>query len=322
MLGRSPVLFFFLLSGLVLSRSLRKEGYLTSTAICAFYIRRFFRLYPAVFLSVALGSIAAFFYHAPTDWSPIDEGCRNVMSAAKSACSIKGFFSASVLVDININPPLWTIRAELVCSFLLPLVLISVKRFDRLAMPVALFLALALWRGGMMQLDRTWFVWSFLFAFYLGHLISLIFPYLKNLSADFTKWMLLLLLLLWAFSMRGGFNDIVGTIALAGLLAVLAPCNWLGLKALLLIQPLQFLGRISFSLYLLHWPILCLTWMGTEHFRPEFLHIQPQFIPATIVFFISIFFTIPLAALSEKLVERPFNNIGHQLSKHLLQTSS
>lgn len=64
LLGRTPVLFF-ILSGFVLSRSLGNEGKLSKREVAAFLVRRFFRLYPVLLISLG-AFFAVKFYTKPT----------------------------------------------------------------------------------------------------------------------------------------------------------------------------------------------------------------------------------------------------------------
>jgi peptidoglycan/LPS O-acetylase OafA/YrhL len=71
----------------------------------------------------------------------------------------------------------------------------------------------------------------------------------------------------------------------------------------------QFLGRISFSLYLLNVPALYLIWAFTD--RSEWVKDKPL-IAGILIGLASLILTIPLAVISERWIERPATSVGHR----------
>jgi peptidoglycan/LPS O-acetylase OafA/YrhL len=79
-----------------------------------------------------------------------------------------------------------------------------------------------------------------------------------------------------------------------------------------------FLGRVSFSFYALHWPImLILLSLMQVCFHPDFLDNHP-FFKGLLLFIASAGVAVPAAALTEKFLERPFNLLGHKISNLIL----
>jgi peptidoglycan/LPS O-acetylase OafA/YrhL len=129
----SAVVFFYVLSGFVLSESLRRGGSMRS-----FGIRRLGRLLPVFWSSVALGTIAAIaMRHAPiAGASAWYNG--NFLGIGTSARDI----ALNVLgLSTTINGALWSIQVEL---FLIPILPLAVIVTDRLSNVQNLFALIVL----------------------------------------------------------------------------------------------------------------------------------------------------------------------------------
>jgi peptidoglycan/LPS O-acetylase OafA/YrhL len=111
------------------------------------------------------------------------------------------------------------------------------------------------------------------------------------------------------------------TFSLFGLFCLLIPCRPLILKNLLKTKSMLFLGRVSFSFYVLHWPImLFLLSLMQIYLNPDFLDDHP-FLKGLLLFVVSVCFALPLSGLTERFIERPFNALGHKISS-LIYTST
>jgi peptidoglycan/LPS O-acetylase OafA/YrhL len=309
--GQSAVVFFFLLSGFVLSRSLAKEGALEIPGIVGYYIRRFWRIVPALFGAVVFSALAAMLYLLPREIPSATEWLHQVIFKAQSVSGFSGYLDSFLLTNRDLDPPLWTIVIELIGSFLLPLLALLLRRFPSLSMSVGLVIVLLSFRSN----GHPRYYIAPLFGFYLGYLLQTVEAFLHTISTRVTQWLLFFILLLWVYSLSGGFNYVVHTIILAALLALLIPCNLPWLRAFLKSSSLRFLGKISYSFYLLSLPVILLTYSALEYLLPTFLSLEPHLIPATLLFLLSLVPTILVAALSERFLECPGNRLGHRLSK-------
>lgn len=315
--GQAPICFFFLLSGFVLSRSLIKSAGLGGRQIAGYYIRRLFRIYPMVIAGVTFGLIASQFYAQQTEVQSASISLKYLMVAAGNTATTAGYFESLALKNINLDPPLWTIRVELLCSFMLPFLVYLSRKHDVVTITLGVLLAILMTHA---QGTCNWAnAPTWIFAFYLGFLIQNGSLYLQALSSTVTKWSLGLGVLLLLIFSRGSANFLLMTLILAGVLAVMVPCNWLRLRRLMEASALRFMGRISYSFYILHLPVLLLSWSAVARFFPELLNHHHNFLPACFLFLLSVTMTIPLAALSEYFIERPFNGIGHELSKKVCE---
>jgi peptidoglycan/LPS O-acetylase OafA/YrhL len=313
----SPVLFFFLLSGFVLSRSLNIEKGKTFSGVMAYYIRRVFRLYPAALLSMIIAGFIVFIVLDSFMCAHFSNPMNELVCEMRKGIASSGYLcSMNLICETSVfNPPLWTIREEFACSFLLPLLILLLIRFPSMVLPAGAVLAWMLWRACYHQPA------SFLFSFYLGYMIHVASPHLERIGEKTTKTVLFFALMLWILSIKQGFNTVTGSIVLGVILIVLIPCQWPFLRRMLESSPLRFLGRISYSFYLLHFPIMLLTCSLLASRHLQFLTFGNRFVSTVILFIISVSITLVIGHFSEMLVETPFNRLGRELSSRLLLVS-
>ena len=133
--GRAPVILFFVLSAFVLSKSIenRRSGFLQ------FFIKRIFRLYPAAVAAIVLTILIAVALHLSAT-STFELKYFNTLHAAFRIAAI----ADSLLCFGNeIIPPLWTLRVELIGSAVMPLLFTIMIRSGRLgALTIVVILTL------------------------------------------------------------------------------------------------------------------------------------------------------------------------------------
>jgi peptidoglycan/LPS O-acetylase OafA/YrhL len=266
--GEEAVLIFFVLSGLVvalppLSRS--------DFSWLAYYPRRLIRLLLPVAAAVALSLIViSVSLHdpstAPSGW------------AAGSSFARIDWYEAIRNVDVLIggatyDNPLWSLRYELLFSVLLPLYVLVGALIGRRWWALALGLAAAIVVGATVQ-DPNWvylpvFMFGTMMAARLADLSSLgrRKPAARGQLVLGIAAVLLGVVLLearWELTPLRPGSQTVATAAqllsvLGAALIVVVVVAWAPLGRALEVRPIQWLGRISFSLYLVHVPILIAT---------------------------------------------------------------
>lgn len=312
-------MFFFILSGFVLGKSLEREGQLSWSAISGYWIRRFFRLYPVVLFAVLFAAGSAFFYSTSEQWAEVAAWPKGMMELSRNLSGLREYISCLVLHVSYLNAPLWTIKVEMICSVLLPFIVLAVHRSPRKLLTLGVLVIF--------------------FAFYYGNTPQGIIStkYMLHFVLGFTAWRLsawfgqigprgsslgMGVLLLGLFAANyWSFGGLIQAGVLFLLFGLLVPCRLPQLKKLLLAPTLQFLGRISFSFYVLHWPVmlLLLSFMQ-ETLSPDF-PTASLFSQGLLLFLTSSIATLMLAALTERWIEKPANLMGHRLSEVWLNRS-
>lgn len=312
MLGRPAVTFFFLLSGYVLGKSLSGSGGNPLVDFLSYCVRRFFRLYPAIFAALVVAAILAKFYVIPDPSDDLSLWFRKSVTKATTIHGLHDYLGSFRLYYLRLDPPLWTIQIEFVCSLLLPLLVWPVKKH-----PVRRWILL----GALGYLKLAYPAWLgmavYLFEFYLGYLAWTLTPKVAEISPKASKYLILLAVLgalVWIWFRDRSGTGLVSIVSIAVLLTLLGPCRWEALKSGLNTAPLQFLGRISYSLYLIHLPILMICW---SVIIGKWKVAHGDALQALILMFAMFPVSFLMSYGVERLVERPFNDWGHTISRGL-----
>lgn len=301
--GYLGVDIFFVISGFVISRKLLIEAQTTNKiSLRQFYKGRIFRLLPALVVLLIFSSVMSFFVQTP--YQP--QGDQQV--TAKSGLSGM-FFLANFIIPMissgyfgtfanqNSMTHLWSLGVEAQFYLLLPILLlifVVYRKKTALLTKVIVFIAISSiafnifnqsWIPFYNPLGRIW-------EFSLGVLCAIwvvFHPDEKNFSNRFPKkslqysgWFLLLLSQANALP---NFRelDLDSIIACMGVtFLILTFSRDRALKSNFLeAPPLIFLGNISYSLYLWHWPLaIFISTMFPNLFASKFIAVVFSIIPA------------------------------------------
>jgi putative glycosyltransferase (TIGR04372 family) len=308
--GDLGVCIFFILSGYVLANFSQTSG----LSFPAMVIRRYLRLaFPMVFSTVLAFVLlkAGMFYNK--DAAVISHSSWFAMWYQKppnlSDAVLEGLWGAFTTGRSAYNSNLWTMRLELVGS-------------------VALFLLYALISRRLVRvpilITLTWFLPDYYKLFAIG---SLLFDLTgqrdeNHSDYDFSVSTELGSLAIFACGIFAGGFPASGTQAgisshwhrwlvdsgnaqawhnLGASLIMFAVLRSTFLTAVLRSRPCQFLGKISFPLYLIQIPVLC----SFTAFLMISLRLQPYLLWAVVVLIGSISVTLPLAWVVTAFVENP-----------------
>lgn len=302
--GRPAVLFFFVLSGYVLTRALLVSG---SPGLFAFAVQRSIRLMLPAGASVLLsvGLYLVFF-----DPDALPELRNRTLNTWLEQPTVLQVISNTLLLataqDLTLNIPLWSLVQEWRLTVLLPLVLLLRGRLlPLLVLACALMLAGQVLgaRENQIQLGHDLrgsaaSTLYFALAFGTGAALALAGP---QRALGRGERALLLALAALLFSMKSDLATYAGSVIL--IVVAQEP----GAFQRLLRRPVAvWLGRISFSLYLVHVPILVAAVYALHGTAPP---LAAAVIGATLA--------LPAAALMRVAVEEPSRRQARRAERRL-----
>jgi peptidoglycan/LPS O-acetylase OafA/YrhL len=330
-LGHNAVVLFFLLSGFVLAIpriDRRPQSY------GVFLTRRVFRIYLPYVAALALAALGDLWLRGAiplSDWARDDWG--NPWTQPLSWHLVGQHLLFLGFYDFTqINGVFWSLIVEMRVSILFPLLCALVLFLKPLravtmalcASAAAVLLSIYFPCPQGVSLDTTLHFAGF---FVLGILLA---QYRENLGRQVLRWRrgvagaaLATALFFYIFGafLSDAFlrplcphaGDVVADwiTALAASLLIVLSMNLANFRALLLTKPCRFLGRISYSVYLIHTPIsFILLWL--LYGKISVWGILGLFVAAT----------LGLSALFYKFVEEPSMNWGRKVGDRFKRASA
>jgi peptidoglycan/LPS O-acetylase OafA/YrhL len=317
----TAVTLFYVLSGLVLGESLRRRNAATELRhLCAFAVRRLWRLVPVMWLSIVLAAfIAVLVRHGPfagaTGWF------NQFLSTAISPAILLQNFAG---LSYSINSVLWSIQIELVMIVLLP-PMVWLSR--RTSLMVDCGIVVALYAGAIALWGRLPNFALFAYCFYLGVALPKLVSnsVTAKLVGNGVGVVLALALLLPVEHLYVSnrlwlpYKFFVDTLVGAYVIAFVLPrpdCR----RAGFLDRPaLVWLGDVSYSFYCYAMPVLIAVAWALLMIVPAAFATSDlgatAIVIATASFCVAI--SLLLAQLSFARVERPCLTIGRALSKRI-----
>jgi peptidoglycan/LPS O-acetylase OafA/YrhL len=249
--GPEAVYVFFILSGLVLTLPALRRRYHWK----AYYPSRLIRLYLPVVVAVVFAVLCALVVpRAGADGHGI------WMERQEQSLSLFSVFRNMTLVSPDwLNPPLWSLRWEVAFSVLLPAYLLVAKRASRFWVLLVLGAA-AVSAVGTAIGDKG--ILIYLPMFLIGSALAVGLQSDGWLAERYWPWLMGLGLLgitssWWLPPMIGDGNKLAAPVVLlSAFLIVAASVKWGGARRVLESRVVRWFGRISFSLYLTHDPIV------------------------------------------------------------------
>jgi peptidoglycan/LPS O-acetylase OafA/YrhL len=259
--GTGAVWAFFVLSGFVLTRQVLVSPRFTWRS---YYPQRIIRLYIPVLAAVLLAAaLVTIFGNAQQDAAPSDWIARRADSMNPSGL----LHDATLLFGAGAGiSPLWSLQWEVWFSLLLPLFVFAVRArrgaTGRLALaivPAAVFAVFALGGGEYLVVFLVGAVLASLHD-RLGSLTSAVAARPRvagGLIACAVAWVVVILparWTLWFWRLPGTVTMVLSVSAAA--VTVLLVLYWPAVQRALTWRPVLWAGAVSFSLYLVHEPIL------------------------------------------------------------------
>jgi len=303
--GGAAVSLFFVLSGFVLTLSLRRDPRSIVPKARSFVGRRFLRIYPTLAINLALfvGVSASIAW-----WTP---------GFSITRFDARQLLLNLLLLDTPVNGASWTLLVEILAIPLLLFGHVVTRRFGLSATLVLVGASVVILFSPRYAFHTLIGMYAFMFFFGMlvaelgreGHIVIDAKPariaVILAVASMMTARLLLGYASLWSLLFEA--------IASAVLVGVLAFGPRLAAHDVLEARPLRSLGRISYSFYLYHPLALglvvpCLGWLLSE----AVLAVHP-FVGSTAIAMISVGVAIPLAMASRMVVERPMITIGRRI---------
>ena len=309
--GPAAVVLFFVLSGFVLSlpflRTGRRLGY------AEFAIKRVLRIYPpfaaAILLSAALYAVVR-----PTPIPGASEWFGSVLWDRPLSWDyvLRNLMMTGLRPDMTLDLVMWSLVHELRISLVFPLLFLLTRRYPWASAATSMAVAVACTAAlggheatdlGSSLMDTLRFVPMFVAGIIIAGNLDVIRAYLARLPdiASACLWLGAIALLMFPGMSVSNYYDFVwGAGAITLMVLTIASVR---ADRLLSMAPLCWLGRVSYSLYLIHVPLML-----------ALLHLTYGWLPLWVVV-VSIF---PLAMAGAELmylaVEAPSIRLGRHLA--------
>lgn len=275
---------FFVISGFLISTHLMKY---TLDSQCrlnllSFYARRIRRLLPAAFFVLAVSFIGVLI------WVPLDQWKQNFTEIFTSSSYVQNLYLTARAVDYHaqgqsatVAQHYWSLSVEEQFYIVWPWILLGlawiaknrakkVRAVTAIGMGifVVVFFAFSVWYTAS-DFNRAYFftpvrVWEFA----AGGLIAAIAPWLSNKFAPLTR--LIVALVGWtmmvcaALTFTGetffpGYAAALPVVGAALVIVAGTGTTVLGLNYFTSLPPVRWLGDVSYSVYLWHWPLIVIS---------------------------------------------------------------
>jgi peptidoglycan/LPS O-acetylase OafA/YrhL len=263
--GTGAVLVFFVLSRTVLSLSFGSHD---RSPLISFWARRIVRLWPPVVVALILAALLKGLSQpaSPSGFSPW------YGELWSKPTTLSSFFRQVLLTgtDTSLDGPIWSLVHEIRISLIFPVIVIAVSKWPRASVAATIFAMIPVRLVGLVDssvLEHICKTASYLFLFVLGAAIALRIAELRAALLTVPRYLhaILWLVSIYLVSIAPPGNLSTSSTRMAvftlisglGASLMVALCVHKSVFTRVLERPLlSFFGKISFSLYLVHLPIL------------------------------------------------------------------
>jgi peptidoglycan/LPS O-acetylase OafA/YrhL len=298
--GEAAVMIFFVLSGFVLHQSLQREPRGFALLISArFTINRLFRILPAVIVCM----VAAY-----------------LMSKIFGLLGLSGFpeitadqlWRNALLVQITIHGPSGSVQTELAAIPILLTCFFVNRRFGSFALLLCFLFAIIEIQNPIL-IFRYANLWPNACAFVGGMLLAL--PESKSTFGRAGAGMVTACLCFFMVCRHIVPGQSIAalvaqTISCIMLIGAVADSNGAVVNSILKSKSAHFLGRVSFSLYLLNVLVLFCLWSIPSLSTSTVYAVET----GLLVGIVALLITVPFAYASERWIERPGISLGRRLA--------
>ena len=311
---------FFVISGFLITSILLVDSQRSGIHIFEFYARRVLRIFPALIL--VLGSCLVFGWHTLLGGEYLQLG-KHIFSGALFVSNLTLWFEANYFDNASMTKPLlhlWSLGIEEQFYIAWPLALALFARQRLLATKwlTAFILLSFVYSCILVQNDKTAGFyspfsrsWELLVGAILAYRQHTKTPLSEVLSSPITAWLGIALLIASIFGLQAS-DPFPGAMALPSVLGaslLIAQSPSVGFNSRVLSQSwIVGIGRISYPLYLWHWPLLS--------FGAILLSKAPPWYGR----FALVLASILLAIMTYQFLEKPFRKLNRKWAISILLT--
>ena len=294
---------FFVISGYLITSIIRKEVAAEKFSLLNFYERRARRILPAFVVMLTIVLSVSFFVVLPSAFKGVG---RSVTSSALSVSNVLFWAEDGYFAAASEEKPLlhtWSLGVEEQFYILLPLLIVWIGSGRRgvkvLAICGIASFVFSAWQVRFYPSAAFFLLPARAWELLLGSMLTtvptkVVSSRLRNATA--MCGLVAILYGSWAYSVGTSFPGENALLPCVGAAAVILGTSEGLASQLLSLRPVVFVGRISYSLYLWHWPVLVLV---------QQWNIVPLSTPQTIA---CLTVSFALAVLSWRFVEQPFRS--------------
>ncbi|MEY3278557.1 MAG: putative peptidoglycan O-acetyltransferase YrhL [Actinomycetota bacterium] len=304
---------FFVISGFLITSILWREMTQENFSYLTFYRRRALRILPALFVVTIITAIVAFNVVSPKDFSMIANGLFGIATFSSNWVfqfdASSDYFAPSS--DLNPLLHMWSLAIEEQFYIFFPAILMLIirKAKSKTRLIVAALAALSLALVFVLPDTNLFYItparmWQLL----AGSLLAIGFATLNRIHKSATALATLGIALI-AISYFAPFFEVSGLsgFSIVPVIGAVLVLGWGDapnriIQIILTARPIVFVGKISYSLYLVHWPIV----VFSRHLGLDPFTVQMQII--------SFGATFIAGYLSWRFVEKPFRGISKDYS--------
>jgi peptidoglycan/LPS O-acetylase OafA/YrhL len=318
--GHEAVIFFFVLSGFVLTLPFLKEG---QHSYQNYLVKRLFRIYLPCLFSVFLAlflklSISNDTNSISSEW---------IAGMWNNPTSLIEFLKHIVLItnfDPELNPVLWSLIHEIRISIIFPSLVFLVIRHDWKNVLIFGFSLSVL--GvliekilGISSVTTNYFIsLHYVFMFLVGSLLAKKHHEITNSISRLKLYNKLILLLVglisytfrWLFSSNELLHNKLSNewaTTLGACIFIVLALSSIRISKVLRTKPIIYIGQISYSFYLYHIIILL------------FLTKKLGNLPLSLIYSFTIIATLLVASISYYFIEKPSIVLGRKVSNKIVQ---
>lgn len=304
--GGMGVTIFFVLSGFVLKRSLDKNKQVFIKGNGVFLWKRFLRIWPAMFVSTTFCAILINHFYTQSSSLATTHDYQIIWANPINAIQ---WLKDLVFASNFLNPVTWTLQVEMVAAlFMLSFVRIKKKS------ETALFFVLLIWIAyffyyPMYSNARVGFTFMFILGMYVDDLVKILINISIKKHIKLIFYISFLLCGLVNYVMPGDHKVVWFLMAITATINItcLVALYQQGKKIWLLeVAFFKYIGKVSFSFYLWHFPVLIFLATAIFNLVPDSIIKTNPNITGLIIFILSTLATLPISHWSYNNIEKKF----------------